>query len=320
MWGWIARVTVFVCVAAASTETPAHATLPGDVGRIAFVAPPDSCPNASVANVFSVLPDGRRRRRLTSHSCSSTFNTGGARWSPDGRRLLYLNRDLGDLPRSPTKFVVMRADGSRKRVAARADAADAVWAPDGKELAWVHYGEKRGVYVGPFRNPSERFIAYGTNPAWSPDGQSLALVEPAGFHESCYQLSIYDARSGARRRVLVAPSEQADFTCVNAAVTPDWSPDGRRLAYAGTGARSGASSRNYEIYVIGRDGGKARRLTHNDSEDTQPVWSPDGRRIAFSRSFARRNGLYLMRRDGTGERRLVADARGVGGWQPLPRR
>ena len=56
---------------------------------------------------------------------------------------------------------------------------------------------------------------------------------------------------------------------------PAWSPDGRSLAYTSVGA-------NLDIWVVGADGGGARRLTHGRGVDTMPWWSPDGSRIVYA--------------------------------------
>ncbi|MDE0004569.1 MAG: putative Ig domain-containing protein, partial [Rhodospirillaceae bacterium] len=57
--------------------------------------------------------------------------------------------------------------------------------------------------------------------------------------------------------------------------SPSWSPDGRRIAFHSN------RDDNWEVYVIGTDGGNLQRLTDHDDTDTFPSWSPDGRRIAF---------------------------------------
>ena len=139
------------------------------------------------------------------------------------------------------------------------------------------------------------------------------------------------ASPGAAREALVPSSW-----------SPEWSPDGRRIAF--TSDRDGDS----EIFVMNADGTQQRQVTRNDWRDSDPSWSPDGRRLAFTgnggrtivvvgvdgrgltqlttsgtdsqpdwspdgRTIAfvsRRDGsgqVYLMNADGSNQRRLVAD-------------
>jgi Tol biopolymer transport system component len=70
----------------------------------------------------------------------------------------------------------------------------------------------------------------------------------------------------------------------------------------------GGNVDNTEIYSIRADGRGRRALTRNLGADGGAAWSPDGRRIAFwSERFEGRQrvrGLYVMRADGSGGRRL----------------
>ncbi|UCD25489.1 MAG: serine/threonine-protein kinase, partial [Gemmatimonadota bacterium] len=87
----------------------------------------------------------------------------------------------------------------------------------------------------------------------------------------------------------------------------DISPDQTQIAYVR--AEGGTT----HIYIAPLDGGEARQLT--DSPGTLPRWSPDGQWIAFTpdRSFA--GGVFVIRSDGTGERRLT-DTGGWHAWMP----
>src|SRR5207253_1121130 len=59
--------------------------------------------------------------------------------------------------------------------------------------------------------------------------------------------------------------------------SPQWSPDGRRIAFLST--RRGKP----QIFLIPVDGGEARPLTAlPQGVGSGPAWSPDGQRIAFS--------------------------------------
>jgi dipeptidyl aminopeptidase/acylaminoacyl peptidase len=66
---------------------------------------------------------------------------------------------------------------------------------------------------------------------------------------------------------------------------PEFSPDGKRIAFAG--APSYLSSSDRGIWVMNRDGSHLRRLVKADddgaSEVYQPDFSPDGSHIVYSR-------------------------------------
>jgi Tol biopolymer transport system component len=64
--------------------------------------------------------------------------------------------------------------------------------------------------------------------------------------------------------------------------TPDYSPDGKRIVYAGLEGleRNDAES---DIYTIKAGGGGKTQVTNNDNaDDLQPSYSPDGKKIAYT--------------------------------------
>lgn len=73
---------------------------------------------------------------------------------------------------------------------------------------------------------------------------------------------------------------------------PDWSPDGRLVAFASN--RQGGG-----IYVVAPDGSGLRRVTATKGDN--PDWSPDGSLILFEAA----DGLRVVAPDGSGERVLL---------------
>lgn len=49
-----------------------------------------------------------------------------------------------------------------------------------------------------------------------------------------------------------------------------------------------------DLWVVSRDGGRARRLTSTPTEETDPRFSPDGSRIAFTATVGRNTDVYVM--------------------------
>jgi TolB protein len=94
--------------------------------------------------------------------------------------------------------------------------------------------------------------------------------------------------------------------------TPDWSPDGSRIAFARCADKC-------EVWTIRPDGTGAKRLGPSclrrpgDCIDRgAPSWSPDGRRLAFGQGSAVRGDgrvkdpeIYVMNANGSGARRIT---------------
>jgi TolB protein len=143
----------------------------------------------------------------------------------------------------------------------------------------------------------------------------------------------------------------------NLNITPNWSPDGRSIAYTsyrkalpdilisnifvGTmeeptkGSASNflpvfspdgkqiafMSNRdgNSELYIMNRDGSGVRRLTNNPAIDSTPTWSPTGTQIAFTSDRTGTPQVYVVGADGTGLRRLTYESYADRAtWSPAP--
>lgn len=83
---------------------------------------------------------------------------------------------------------------------------------------------------------------------------------------------------------------------------PDWSPDGRKIAFASR--RDGGEN---QIYVMNADGSGVERVTDNSNsiDNGSPSWSPDGRRIAFISNRDGRPEIYVMDADGSNVSRVT---------------
>ena len=82
------------------------------------------------------------------------------------------------------------------------------------------------------------------------------------------QLFTVSLRTGARSQVTASEKDVCD---------PQWSPDGRRLAYV----------RGEEVRIVDLDGGRDVLVSGHPAGVSLPRWSPDGQRIAF---VSRRRG------------------------------
>jgi Tol biopolymer transport system component len=288
---------------------PAAATFSGRNGVISFIRQGDCSHTA----IYTVKPNGKRLRRVTPREGCQAVSSQQPTWSPDGRRMLFL-QSKSTCPEcvDTSNLISARPDGSRAQIVGEG-VATPFWAPDGERLAWVY----TAVHVGTLMEQEQVLLARGRDPSWSPDGRHVAMIEESGRDRDCANsIGVFDSESGARVRTLFAGrSENPDFCYWPTAV--DWSPDGKRLLYNRAYAKSGRGG----IFVM-KPSGRGSRLIRRRAGTA--IWSPDGRFIAFLRKPERAvepaygADLYVMRSDGTHVRRIARNARQIA-WQPRPR-
>src|SRR5262245_11967505 len=97
------------------------------------------------------------------------------------------------------------------------------------------------------------------NPAFSPDGESIAY---SSDHNGNFEIYIRSIAPNGRAIQLTTDGQQ-NFD-------PAWSPDGKRIAYY--------SMNRHGIFVMPALGGVAKQLTDFGSH---PAWSPDGQLVVF---------------------------------------
>ncbi len=135
-------------------------------------------------------------------------------------------------------------------------------------------------------------------PAWSPDGTTIAFVSLHVGSSHLNQLYTRDPHGGQRTRL-------TDLKAGNV-LEPAWSPDGDRIAFY----VSFGGAIDDEIYIVDADGSDLARITNNTRSDSNPAWSPDGTRLAFVRDGT----ISTMDPDGTDVQRLTPE--GMLGFDP----
>ena len=114
-------------------------------------------------------------------------------------------------------------------------------------------------------------------PRYSPDGRKLAF---------------YTNRTGGGNQIWLADADgrnqqQLTFVKFGSTATPNWSPDGRAIAF------DLLSFGKYRIYTIGADGGKITPLTRGPN-DFGATWSRDERWVYYNSSATGQNELWKI--------------------------
>ena len=146
------------------------------------------------------------------------------------------------------------------------------WSPDGKELAYVSFEDRKPVvWVQDLQTGARRRVANfkGSNsaPAWSPDGSQLAVTLS---REGGSQLFLINRDGSNPRRITQSSAIDTE---------PTFAPDGRVYFVSDRGGSP-------QIYRQSVNGGGAERVTFQGSYNVSPAISPDGRTM----TFVQRNG------------------------------
>jgi len=238
-----------------------------------------------------------KRLRLT----ETNSNERTPRWSPDGRRLVFVSHRDGnrEVYVMNLKDALRGADSSRLINLTRDEAPDwqPVWSPDGDRVAFSSYRDENweiyvvhtdGTHLVRLTEHSESDFS----PAWSPDGKKLLFVSR---RHGDADLFIVDTGTGERTQLTEGKLDQYD---------PCWSPDGEWIAFV---TQIGDQS---DVFVMRADGSDPVNLTNSAyANDFQPTWAPDSEWLLFV-SYTAAEGdheLYRMRRDGSEVTKLTDD-------------
>jgi Tol biopolymer transport system component len=125
---------------------------------------------------------------------------------------------------------------------------------------------------------SPKGLFFQTDPAWSPNGRSIAFSSKRSGSFDIYVMR----RDGSGTRSVT--STAADD------LHPTWSPNGQWIAF----------ERGRKIYAVHPNGSELHAISRGFPGDTDPAWSPDGKWIAFVRRVAGGpvREIWVMRPDG----------------------
>lgn len=238
--------------------------------------------------------------------------TWGMTWSADGSRLLMTSPGSTNLWDARTAALTPAA-------VCPTSCTFPAWSPDGRTIAVLTGQEtldvvelSSGVHRTLTTIPSGRT----SPPVWSPDGRTIGYVE-----EARSRLVLVRATDGSPVADVPLDPHQRLFL-------PAWSPDGSQIALLAE--RGGTATTQHQLVV---DLVPVRGTTYGPTRLVRTVgrcfcigfmpgiaWSPDGEQLALvtiGTPQPGRDGLNVMRPDGTGLRFLRPGAWGQPAWQPV---
>jgi len=257
------------------------------------------------AGIFLLSIETGERRRLT--TAPKPFWDCWPAFSPDGRALALMRygKALSAVYLVPLSDAFQPKGEPRQLSTQDTISITPAWSADGREIIFSagHQLAHRLLSIRADRALSGR----------SPGPAKAEVLPVTG------DIVDYPAVSGARRRLVYRksnldldvwridldervpnPVARSFITSTRQELGPQFSPDGKRIAFASD--RSGS----YEVWVSNLDGSSLEKLTSMNAPITcAQNWSPDGKSIVFASNAGGQFDLYTVAANGGNLRRLT---------------
>jgi len=195
-------------------------------------------------------------------------------WVPGRRALCYTSYKPG----TPSIFSHDLSSGVRQIVARYSGLnTSAAVSSDGRRVAMIlSKGGSPNLYVCDLDGGNLKQLTNTregeSSPCWSPDGRRICVVSRTSGRAALYTVP---AAGGPMTRLSTAG--------VSNATEPDWSPDGKTIAFT-------ALMGDFNICTIPASGGSASVLVGGED----PSWAPNSRTLIFTRRARGTRALSLL--------------------------
>ena len=245
------------------------------------------------AQLFTVRPDGTGRRQLT-RGPTEALN---AEWSPDGRSIAF-ERFVQAEERAAVALMATDGSGIRE-LTPTGYQGDPSFTPDGSSIVFTRdpIPGDNGIWLlgtdgnGLRRLTRNPFSCCDEGAAVSPDGKTVTFARGRRLNGQRALFAVGIDGKGLKRLTpwQLGPPRHA------------WSPNGKRIV-----ATIQGDSAN--VVTMRRDGSDVRPVTRFTGDARNAYagsYSPDGRWLAVRIEERGSFGLYVVRPDGTGLRRVM---------------
>jgi TolB protein len=253
--------------------------------------------------IWAMDPDGSNQRQITRLDNILL----SPQVSPDGATIAFTSFADGK-PGDPKRSVFLFQVDPPRRIPFRNrfdSASNPSFTPDGAQLVYSASpgGKDNQVFISSLNGGEPRAITHTGSTDMEPK------VNPRNPDEIVY----VSGRSGSLPQIYRTNLDGGDFERLSSgegeAVNPDWSPDGKLLAFAWT---RGFAPGSYNIFFMEPASGRYAQLTRDAGRNEHPSWAPDGLHIVFQSNRTGSTQVFVMLADGSHVRQLTGLKAGEG--------